>query len=251
MRFLLILTIILMTSNMAYANEVEVKKEEKFVLLNYSNFGIKFNCEKRGYEYFIYDTVPDGGNNERVQKFYFENRLPTRCRQFSTETYKSPIGFQKFDRGHGVHQNIWDHDIELMTQTNVMANIVPQDRTLNRSGLWRHLEKVTECFRDINELHVIGGNIWGDNYENDFFLKSHGVVTPDFLYKIILINRKDIFAFIMPNNSEPTYYNGMNYITSVRDIEEKTGNVFKTIPESLKENVERYVPRTPKKCSIK
>ena len=48
--------------------------------------------------------------------------------------------------------------LNICMETNSMANVVPQDSELNRKGLWRHLEKVTECFRDDHSVHVIGGN---------------------------------------------------------------------------------------------
>lgn len=251
MRFFITL-ILLSISFSSFSNEETMNNDgDKYILLNYSTFGIKYNCTKRGFDYFMYNTIPDSGDNPRVEPFYQEQRLPEECRQFTTNTYKTPMGIQKFDRGHGVHQNIWDHDPEIMKQTNVFSNIVPHSRYLNQHGLWRHLEKVTECFRDTNDLHVVGGNIWGNDASNDYFLKSHGVVTPDYLFKIIVINDKDVFAFKIPNTDEPTYYNGTNYLTTVSQIESDLGYSLPSIKDELKNIKERYVPRTPKSCSIK
>jgi endonuclease G len=231
--------------------EDNIIEEDEFIFLNYLDYGIKYNCTKKGFDMFMFDTVPDGGNFPRADHFFQDKRLPARCMQQSVNTYKSPAGHQKFDRGHGKNANVVDHNEQLIKETNFMTNIVPHDRTLNRHGLWRHLEKVTECFRDSNDLHIVGGNIWGDDSSNDYFLKSHGVVTPDFIYKIIMINESKIFAFLMPNNKIPTYYNGTEYITTVSDIEEQIGYEIRTIPDRLKDSKEKYVPRTPKSCSIK
>jgi endonuclease G len=40
-----------------------------------------------------------------------------------------------------------------------MTNILPQAANMNR-GAWLLTEEITECYRDIDELLVIGGVIW-------------------------------------------------------------------------------------------
>jgi len=55
-----------------------------------------------------------------------------------------------------------------------MTNILPQALNMNR-GAWLQTEEIIECYRDIDELLVIGGVIWGNNPADDFFIESHGV----------------------------------------------------------------------------
>lgn len=95
------------------------------IQLHYDKWELGYNCEKRGYEYFHYKTVPDQGALDRVKPFHKEDKLPKSCQQFSTKSYKQPKGVQGWDRGHGVHSNIWDHSYELMRQSNSFANIAP------------------------------------------------------------------------------------------------------------------------------
>lgn len=260
---------------------------DRTIPLQYDFFFIQYNCDKKGFDYFEYDTVKDTGNLPRLEPFHQEERLPKDCRQKSTGTYKKPKliaskeyidvamqkikddGFvkafkdsmknaqpltvesnQQFDRGHGNHQNIWDHNAKYMYETNSMANVVPQDSELNRKGLWRHLEKVTECFRDDHSVHVIGGNFWGTNTVNDYFMESHGVVTPDYLWKVLLIDGTKIYAYFMPNDSTPTAYNGNNYITTVSWLEKQLGYKI-NVPESLKSVKATSTPKYPKSCSFK
>lgn len=42
------------------------------------------------------------------------------------------------------------------------------------------------CYRDIDELLVMGGVIWGSNAKDDYFVASHGVRTPDYFWKVII-----------------------------------------------------------------
>lgn len=63
-----------------------------------------------------------------------------------------------------------------------MTNILPQVAQMNR-GAWLLTEEIVE-FRDIDELLVIGGVIWGNNPADDYFILSHGVKTPDAFWKV-------------------------------------------------------------------
>ena len=62
-------------------------------------------------------------------------------------------------------------------------------------------EEITECYRDIDEMLIIGGVLWGNNPNDDFFTESHGVKTPDAFWKVIIRNDRTI-AWIIPNNAE-------------------------------------------------
>lgn len=222
-------------------------------------FELKYNCNKGGFNYFSYDTIPDPHIDlNRYSPFHYDSQVGEKCnystsqinKAKNTSTYKDSKAQYKYDRGHGNHQNIWDHDKNLMKITNYMYNIVPQESTQNRRGLWRHSEIITQCLRQDNQLHVVGGNIWGNDTSNDHFIESHGVVTPDYLFKVIVINNKDVLAFIVPNNPEATPDNSANYMTSVHNIEDKVGYKI-NIDESLKDIIADNMPQRPKNCSIK
>jgi endonuclease G len=36
-------------------------------------------------------------------------------------------------------------------------------------GAWLLTEEITECYRDIDELLIMGGVLWGDNPNDNFF----------------------------------------------------------------------------------
>jgi len=109
-------------------------------VLEYSKWTIHYNCEKRGAEFFYYETVADTGSIKRLKSFHKEPKLPQRCQQFSNfKSYQSAVddGLKstvKYDLGHMVHQNIWDHNNNYMYESNSMANVIPQQSNQNRNG---------------------------------------------------------------------------------------------------------------------
>ena len=244
--------------------DIHTQNNEKYVTINFEHYELEFNCERGGYNHFSYTTVPDSGELNRYPTFKGYEYIIESCNyqgdvakaSQNTDTYKSPKGKSTYDRGHGVHQNIWDHNKEYMKQTNYMINIVPHESKQNRQGLWRYTEKLTECLRgDKNNkgdtLYVIGGNIWGNDTSNDYFVKSHNVQTPDELFKIIINEKENIaYSWIIPNNNIANARNANDYIVSIADIEKAIGYQFADIPEQLR-YVKQSTPRLPKGCSLK
>ena len=121
-----------------------------------------------------------------------------------------------------------DKSEEAIRQTNFMINILPQVAQMNR-GAWLETEVIVECYRDIDELLIIGGVIWGDNPDDDFFVASHGVQTPDSYWKVII--RGDdgrAIGWLIDNSVQATRSNLDAYLVSLRDLERLTDETFPT-----------------------
>src|SRR5690606_35231289 len=103
--------------------------------------------------------------------FKLDSYVPKECQQTSAKGYG-----RGYDRGHQVPANHLDASAVAIEQSNYMTNILPQVSQMNR-GAWKLTEEIVECYRDIDELLVIGGVIWGNNEKDDFFVQSHGVKT--------------------------------------------------------------------------
>lgn len=219
--------------------------------LDYGNWSIEYSCEHRGYQYFHYITVKDSGSLDRYKPFHIDKDIPKECSQKTTKSYRLPKGSViTYDRGHGVHQNIWDHSKKLMKLSNMMTNIVPQASQLNRRGVWRKTEELTECYRDIGEVEVWGGVIWGNDESNDYFKNSHGVTTPDQLWKIIKFPNGKVNAWLMPNDNTPTAVKMDTYLVSPAKIMRATGYEFDISRSEISE-LDSYSQPKPKGCSLK
>ena len=196
------------------------KLSDNILKLDYSGFTLWLNCTKRGAIRYQYVAQHDDGNFKRYDKFALDPKVPKECQQYSSKAYGL-----KYDRGHQVPANHMDYSAIAIKQTNYMTNILPQAANMNR-GAWLQTEKITECYRDIAELLVIGGVIWGNNEADDYFIKSHGVRTPDAFWKVIIRGTgqdEQAIAWIVPNSQDATAKRLDQYLVSVDDIENAIG----------------------------
>ncbi|MFT5453291.1 MAG: endonuclease G [Enterobacterales bacterium] len=101
-----------------------------------------------------------------------------------------------------------------------MTNILPQIAQMNR-GAWLLTEEIVECYRDIDELVVIGG-VWWDENVDERFLLSHGLPdVPDAYWKVVI--RKDrALAWWIPNTLEASKKHLGSYIVSAAFIQKNT-----------------------------
>jgi endonuclease G, mitochondrial len=190
--------------------------------LDYEGFTIWVDCEKRGAVRFRYNAQHDEGNNKRQRKFYFAPSVPKGCQQTSTKPYKKAGA--RYDRGHLVPANHLDYSRLAIRQSNYMVNILPQAANMNR-GAWLYTEEITECYRDIDELLIIGGVVWGSNPSDDYFIQSHGVKTPDAFWKVVIRSNR-VIAWLIPNSQQATRKRIDDYLISLEDLEEITGETF-------------------------
>jgi endonuclease G len=202
-------------------DNAEISKVSGDILkLDYSGFTVWVDCSKRASIKFQYVAQRDTGSFKRYDKFSLDPKVPKDCQQFSAKAYG-----MKYDRGHQVAANHMDNSAVSIKQTNYMTNILPQAANMNR-GAWIQTEKITECYRDVAELLVIGGVIWGNNSADDYFVQSHGVKTPDAFWKVIVRGTgadERAIAWIVPNSQDATGKRLDQYLASIDEIEKVTG----------------------------
>jgi len=207
--------------------EIAVEKNNTDLMrLDYEGFTVWLDCEKRGAVKFRYNAQRDTGNFKRSSSFYLDPNVPKECQQYSAKSYKKKG--QRYDRGHLVPANHLDYSKTAIKASNTMTNILPQAANMNR-GAWLMTEEITECYRDIDDLLIIGGVIWGDNSNDDYFMKSHGVKTPDAFWKVIIRgigSNERAIAWIVPNSQAATRKSLDQYTVSIEDIERITGEVI-------------------------
>jgi endonuclease G len=209
------------TAGMApFSRPTEITHSDSLLQLDYEGFTVWLNCARRGAVKFRYNAQHDTGSAKRYDEFFLDPKVAAECQQTSFKAYGD-----NYDRGHLVPANHLDASKSAIKATNTMTNILPQAANMNR-GAWLLTEEIIECYRDIDELLVIGGVIWGDNPSDDFFVKSHGVKTPDAFWKVIIRGAgqdERAIAWIVPNSPEATKKNLDRYLVSVDELERVTG----------------------------
>lgn len=131
-----------------------------------------------------------------------------------------------YDRGHLCPNGDFNFDLQAMTETFYLSNIVPQEPSMNR-GIWAKLEdKVRDWAVANDSVYVIVGNIFTNNPKR---IGKNQVAVPKWMYKIVFdISKKDgykMIGFVMENTDydHQAFY---QYAVPVSKIEELTGIKF-------------------------
>lgn len=202
------------------SRQAQIAQSNNLLQLDYEGFTVWLDCARRGAVKFRYNAQHDTGSAKRYNEFFLDPKVPAECQQTNAKAYG-----HNYDRGHLVPANHLDHSETAIRQTNTMTNILPQAANMNK-GAWLLTEEIIECYRDIDELLVIGGVIWGNNPADDYFVKTHGVQTPDAFWKVIIRGsgqNERAIAWIVPNSLEATKKNLDRYLVSVEELERVTG----------------------------
>ncbi|WP_305910530.1 DNA/RNA non-specific endonuclease (plasmid) [Methylomarinum sp. Ch1-1] len=233
------------TTCLSISHAFDIQKEASGLLrLNYEGFTVWVDCKERAAVKYRFNVQHDNGNIPRSKKFSSDPNVSKLCQQKSTGTYKKKG--ERWDRGHMVNANSQDNNRVSIMQTNYMTNILPQTAELNR-GAFYQTELIAECYRDIDELLVLGGVIWGDDKSNDYFVQSHGVRTPDYFWKVI-VRQDRVIAWVLPNNHQAKKSRLDKYLVSVADIEKITGEVM-PVADYLKHDKLKTSWPVPRNCN--
>jgi endonuclease G len=196
------------------------------ILLDYQGFRLQFDCRKHSADRWEY-TLPVTGSDstKKPSGFEFDPKLPRSCQQKITGGYNV---YGAWDRGHLVTSFHMRSNAQYRKAASYMTNIVPQARAFNQ-GIWLETEDISGCQPNVR---IYGGVVYTDP-ANDYFLKTHGIPTPDFMWKVLVANNR-VIAWYIPN--QETLGPLSSYSTSVQDIETKLNDGLGEIPieKSLK-----------------
>ncbi|MBE6260526.1 MAG: DNA/RNA non-specific endonuclease [Prevotella sp.] len=144
-----------------------------------------------------------------------------------------------WSRGHmcPAGDNKWDSDA--MSETFLLSNMCPQDRSLN-SGLWNRVE--TDCRRWAQKyggVYIVCGPLYYNKEHEVIGLNK--VVVPEAFYKVILCleGKPKAIGFIVKNNEGAKKKD--QYVNTVDEIERITKiDFFPSLPDSIENKVEAY-----------
>ena len=222
---LLLLTLILMACGGGPSYEPlthPAMSSGKLLPMDYGGFGLLYDCDSRSAIRFEYRLEKDTGGLARPANYTFDPTLPKDCgQQTSTNSYASVVS--GWERGHLVASNHMDFDANYLLRANYMTNIVPQLASVNR-GVWKETENITECFRELAPINVSGGVVYDDT-NNDFFVPSHGIKSPDFFWKTLTTTdtggNLQTISWLIPNREGLEDLD--SYIVTVDQIEKLIG----------------------------
>jgi endonuclease G len=213
--------------------KTDLKQPNNYLVIH-TSYILSYNKERGSANWvFWHLEKSDIGNAERSNDFAPDTALPKDWWILPND-YKG----SNYDRGHLCPSKDRSDTEERNVETFLMSNMQPQTAKLNRKT-WKYLEDYTrEIIGSDNEAYVFAG-CYGDNGK----IKEK-VTIPTNCFKIIVLLPKGdgdlkrinkntrVIAANMPND-ESVSERWRTYLTTVDDIESKTGYDF-LLPVSKK-----------------
>lgn len=198
---------------------------------------------------FRYNAQHDSGDFLWQDQFRFDPDVPPDCQQLNTDSYHTDPPAPVYQRGHLVPANHLDDSEKALAESCYMINILPQTATFN-TGAWQRTEEIIECYRDGDELLVIGGVVCGNDATNDHFVESHGIRTPDACWKVVMRGNGRTIAWRFPNSVAAMRANLDKYLTTTKRLEKVTGAKVPEGPEEWRKKRPRTSWKLPEGCSL-
>lgn len=143
-----------------------------------------------------------------------------------------------YDRGHMAPAADMAWDVQAMSESFYLSNMVPQAGAGMNRGIWADLEKkVRRWVQQRGELYVYSGPIYKEGDTRT--IGRNRVAVPGHLFKVILDpSEREALALIMPNKPLNTEDMPM-YLVPVDEVEKQTGlEFFSALPPEEQERIE-------------
>lgn len=205
---------------------VSATSHAEIIKREYSAYSVWIDCETRSPVMVSTSAGVDLGNIERRDAFDYDPGLEARCQQTSRRPYSGKFEEGSYHRGHLVNANLFDGNRKLMDETFYMTNIVPQNSVSN-FGAWKQTEVIQECWRGdedagkANKIIMLAGPLYSDP-SNDHFLKSHGVRTPEYMWKLLITDQQFV-AWIIPNGRTAKNKFLDSFLVTINQLEQRIG----------------------------
>jgi len=207
---------------------------ENPVLLCRTGYILSHNAEHKVADWVAFHLTSERaeGECERSEDFRADKDLPAGQRS-ELKNYKN----SGYDRGHLAPAASMAWNEYVMSESFLLSNMAPQIGIGFNRHIWKKLESlVREWATEREELYVVTGPIYiSSEIEN---IGDNKVSIPTHFYKVIFDPSSiEAIAFILPNKYLKTK-DLPTFITSIDDVEEKTGLDFLPL---LKDNIENNI----------
>jgi endonuclease G len=174
-------------------------------------------------------TLEDvNGNARRRDNFRADTDVPEQHRA-TLEDYAGT----GYDRGHLSPAAANTQNDEIMSESFLLTNMVPQNASKNR-GVWRILElRIRDWVRQGKDIWVVTGTF----YETGHLYIGTGVGVPTHMWKVVYdAKEQKTIAFFFPNVKDQRISQSElpNFAISVAELEKRTGiNFHPNLPRQL------------------
>jgi endonuclease G len=194
-----------------------------------TGYAVNYNYQTK-VAYFVTEVIrPENlvRTAQRKDDFREDQEVPVQYRV----TLKEYVG-SGLDRGHMAPAADFMNSVQMMSESFLLTNMMPQNPGNNR-GIWKYTEEMARYYAQKynTPMHVITGTIFDANSKTF----GNNVYIPSYLYKIVIdAKNKRTIAFLYPNVKLDAKTIDQ-YVVSITDIERYTGIDFSpTLPADLK-----------------
>lgn len=200
----------------------------------YTGFTVSFNKEHSTPNYVAWELLGAEVSQdvERSNNFWQDPEIEG-CPAHFDYTHSG------YDRGHLCPAADQKWSVEAMNDCFVMANICPQDHSLN-AGAWNTLEnKERQWAQRDSAIMIVAGPLYSVT-DTEFIGNQTKIRVPGAFFKALLapyIDKPRAIAFVYPNMTSPG--NMENYAMSIDELEEILGfDLFPALPDEIENVVE-------------
>ena len=153
----------------------------------------------------------------------------------TNEDYKG----SSWSRGHMCPAGDCKWDVKAMSESFLLTNMCPQDRSLN-SGLWNRIEMdCRKWAKKYGSVYIVCGPVlYNKEHET---IGANKVVVPEAFFKVILClqGKPKAIGFVVKNNAGTKKKD--QYVNTVDEVERITGyDFFTALPDDIENEVESH-----------
>ena len=204
-------------------------------LLSRTAYCLSYNKETRCPNWVAWNLTADHADGEWARSNDYREDFDVPAPRATNEDFRG----SSWSRGHmcPAGDNKWDS--VAMSESFLLSNMCPQDRSLN-SGLWNRIEMdCRKWAQRYGSVYIVCGPLF---YNKDHeTIGVNKVVVPEAFFKVILCmqGKPKAIGFVVKNNAGTKKKD--QYVNTVDEVERLTGyDFFPELPNSIEEKVEAY-----------
>lgn len=202
-------------------------------LLSHTAYCLSYNKETRCPNWVAWQLTAEHADGEWVRSNDYREDYNVPAPRATNEDYRG----SSWSRGHMCPAGDCKWDANAMSETFLLSNMCPQDKSLN-SGLWNRIEM--DCRKWAQKygcIYIICGPLFY-NKEHET-IGTNKVVVPEAFFKVILCmqGKPKAIGFVVKNNAGTRKKD--QYVNTVDEVERITDyDFFPTLPDSIENVVE-------------
>lgn len=204
-------------------------------LISRTAYCLSYNKETCCPNWVAWNLTAEHASGEYARSNDYREDYDVPAPRATNDDYKG----SSWSRGHmcPAGDNKWDADA--MSETFLLTNMCPQDRSLN-SGLWNRIEMdCRKWAQKYGDVYIVCGPVFLKCEHETIGVNK--VFVPEAFFKVILClqGKPKAIGFVVRNNEGKKKRD--QFVNTVDDVERITGmDFFPALPDSVEDVVEAY-----------